>query len=77
VGVQRYPRKLPGADELEAEWNALWSGNLFSSEGADAGVDPRASKASVPRKLAPPSNDEDRLEGMGVNVNGYRKDPSP
>ena len=75
--MQRYPRKLPGADELEAEWNALWSGNLLSSAGADAGVDPRASKASGPRKLDTPSNDEDRLEGMGVNVNGYRKDPSP
>ncbi len=73
--VQRYPRKLPGADELEAEWNALWSGNLFSSEGAaDA---PPPSKASAPRKVAAPSRESNRLEDMGVNVNGYHKDPNP
>jgi len=43
--VQRYPRKLPGSDELEAEWNALWNwdwGENFAGEpeGKDASAAP-------------------------------------
>jgi len=52
---QRYPRRLPGADELEAEWNSLldWDWNVKSEE---------------PEETA---DDSDRkLEGVGVNVNG-------
>lgn len=51
---QRYPRRLPGADELEAEWNSVldWDWETKPEE--------------------PTAEDENdaKLEGMGVNVNG-------
>jgi hypothetical protein len=88
---QRYPRKLPGADELEAEWNALWNwdwddgqppggakgikekpaGGGGQGKGGGGGEETKTSTVPVP--VVPPYKENSRLEDMGVNVNGYRK----
>ena len=79
--VQRYPRKLPGSDELEAEWNSLWNwkwgGQDYQGEAASSAAAPAAAAASVPKqqaKKAPGAGSGNKLEDMGVNVNGYRKE---
>ena len=76
VRVQRYPRKLPGADELEAEWNALWNWDWGSDDAAPAApASAPPPPASAPQKQAtkPAPGENNKLEDMGVNVNGYHK----
>ena len=77
---QRYPRKLPGSDELEAEWNALWNwdwGSDDSATGGGGGDDKAkaADQAPPAQKQAakPVPKENSKLEDMGVNVNGYHK----
>lgn len=85
---QRYPRKLPGADELEAEWNALWDWDWDddadeSAAAADSGDNAAAQQAVVQPPVSRGGTGRatrgrvgrgnSKLEDMGVNVNGYRK----
>ncbi len=74
--MQRYPRKLPGADELEAEWNALWNWDWGSDDAAppaQASAPPRPVSAPQKQATKPASGENNKLEDMGVNVNGYHK----
>jgi len=72
---QRYPRKLPGADELEAEWNSLFSwGSEDGEEGEDSGN--AWFDWSSPDRGADADADADddnagKLASMGVNVHGH------
>jgi len=76
---QRYPRKLPGSDELEAEWNALWNwdwGSDDSAAGVQGGDDEGAAAPPPPpqeQAVKPAPKGNSKLEDMGVNVNGYHK----
>jgi hypothetical protein len=77
---QRYPRKLPGSDELEAEWNALWNwdwGSDDSAAGGEGGDDEAKAAAQPPpaqkQAAKPVPKENSKLEDMGVNVNGYHK----
>jgi len=74
---QRYPRKLPGSDELEAEWNALWNWDWENFASEPISENATASPSEPKKQSTKPKPDagvSSRLEDMGVNVNGYHKD---
>mmetsp|Transcript_40094 Transcript_40094/g.126052 ORF Transcript_40094/g.126052 Transcript_40094/m.126052 type:complete len:148 (+) Transcript_40094:261-704(+) len=70
---QRYPRKLPGLDELEAQWNGLFSWGSSSSQQQPGEEEEEAEAANAPAAATrvmnkADLNNENKLEGLGVNT---------